>query len=148
MAHSTNPRWGWVTPTPKLRSGEVKYAERFDLKTLFDLNLADNEQAGCYSIIHLLDTLCTDSRITWGTPDTLARLKELHPTVLDELIINTMAIIAMFNFGKLLDITPIVQAGYHMRYALTNGRLSDVLWYTPRGVLKLEYRNASTRRLK
>lgn len=126
----------------------MAYAERFGLKTLFDLNLADNERAGCYSIVNLLDTLCADRRIPWDTPQSLVRMRQLHQSVVDELIIHSMAIAAMFKLGKLLDITPITQAGYHMRYVLENGVLTDVLWYTPRGVLRLEYRNDVIRRFR
>lgn len=126
----------------------MTYAERFGLKTLFDLNLADNEQAGCYSIVNLLDTLCADRRIPWDTPQSLVRMKQLHQSVVDELIIHSMAIAAMFKLGKLLDITPITQAGYHMRYVLEGGVLTNVLWYTPRGTLRLEYRNDVIRRFK
>lgn len=126
----------------------MKYAERFNLKTLFDLNLADNEQAGCYSIINLLDTLCADRRIPWNTPHSLVRMKQLYNSEVDELIIHSMAIAAMFKLGKLLDITPLTQAGYHMRYVLENGVLASVLWHTPRGALRLEYRNDVIRRFR
>ncbi|WP_300563030.1 hypothetical protein [Companilactobacillus sp.] len=123
----------------------MTFAERFKLLSLFDLAQVDDEAAGCYHLVRILDTLCSDPHIHWTNPGAVAQIKQLHGVEFDELVVHTFSIGARFNQHHLINIAPLVEAGYRMNYVLRDGVLVGIHWITPLGRLQLEYPNANVK---
>ncbi len=126
----------------------MSFTERLKLLSFAELHHLRENTATMYEIVNHLDTICTHPQVNWLSPNLFTDLRHHCREAMDEMTIHSMGIAVAYVHGLLINVSPIVEAGYNMQYLQRGNVLSDILWTTPRGRIRLEYRNDHTRRLK
>ena len=109
------------------------YTYRALYRTRYDLAMG-------YQLINTLDAICLSETVVWAND----RIRGGKPDydIICNLLIDSGVLMARANMGKFVTVLPVIEAGYNLEYNFHDGRLSSMVWFTPKGKITLEFGNA------